>query len=268
MAKNIDYEGILAKYKKANKIARQRVLIKNGITLEELFKFCQSKSGQPIINKKGKIIIHDVDIVDNSASMSGSKHVSAINGVNQSIRSLKKDISVNYTKTVVDFMVGDKPNIVMWKLPIDKVGKYHSRANTNTPLFQAIGETLERLEKEQKPGEKVLVKIFTDGNENASQHPWQNEGFYDVYKNERLKSIIKRLEDKGFTITFVGTINDVQKMIKAFDLREDNTLTHDNTAEGIGETFKMSMIATQNYSMRARKGEDVTRGFYKKVGKL
>ncbi|MCA9381732.1 hypothetical protein KC678_05680 [Candidatus Dojkabacteria bacterium] len=85
------------------------------------------------------------------------------------------------------------------------------------------------------------------GEENASRGKYNS-----VFA---VKELIDNLEQKDFTITFVGTEADVYEIQRNLSISKGNTLVHDNTAEGVERSFRKSMAATQSYSASVSRGE-------------
>lgn len=272
MSKLKTNEEILATLKKANREYRQRLAERAGFLTVDMY-IAHLKQSPNTLPKKGgkakvvastaKPVIHNVYILDASGSMSGGKFTNALLGINKEVELLKKGDEVEYTQSIIDFSDNNDIRTVFFKVPIKNMTSYHSGTRGSTALYQAMGQTIERLLSENKNGEKVLVKVFTDGGENDSK------GLYNSYTGAApLTNLIKRAEDAGFTITFVGTAQDVRAMQKNLSIHESNTLVHDNTERGVAQTFCLSTEATVLYSQSVVKGEDVKRGFYKKLGKL
>lgn len=211
--------------------------------------------------QKQATVIHNVHIIDASGSMAGGKYDNAIKGVQMETEELKKAGSIiKYTNTIVEFSGDGKSCITTHCLlqPLEKYRGFDPRgADGYTPLYQAVGETIENLLRLVKKGEKVLIKVFTDGGENSST------GIYR--KREVLSKLIEKVQEENeFTVTFVGTETDVQHAVYYLGVDASNTLVHDNTERGIAQTYKMSTSATQAYSKRVSKGEDVKKNFYSK----
>lgn len=203
--------------------------------------------------------IHNVFIVDASGSMSGSKYENAISGVNELLQSISNDTDTDNNVMIVEF---EERNIKTRLDLGEKVPTKYKGMGTGgmTPLNQAIGETLEYVEKTRKKNydvaDKVLVSIFTDGGENSST------GVFRDPKN--LSEYIKELESKGFTITFIGTQQEVNYAIQALAMDVTNTLVHTNTAASVKMSFNKTLKSRMAYSKAVANGEDVTRGFYTK----
>lgn len=204
--------------------------------------------------------IHNVFIVDASGSMSGKKYDNAINGVNELLKSITNDTETENNVMIVEFEdsnIRRRLALNEW-IPTEYVGM---GTGGMTPLNQAIGETLEYVEtvrkKDYDVNDKVLVSIFTDGGENSSIGKYSNSTYLGNY--------IKELEVLGFTITFIGTQNEVNYAIQTLSMDPTNTLVHMNTAASIKDSFNKTVMARSVYSKSVAKGEDVKAEFYTKT---
>ena len=155
-------------------------------------------------------------------------------------KELQKDNMVNYLFTLVHF--GSNIINTYWQIPISKVESIYIQSDGMTALYQAIGETLDKFPQT----DPVLVKIFTDGEENQSRGKYNNAS--------SVKTLIDSLEQKDFTITFVGTASDVESIKRNLSIAAGNTLVHDNTEESVKMSFRKSMDATVSYSANVAKG--------------
>jgi len=216
----------------------------------------------------GKPLIHIIIILDRSGSMDEekwkgpTKYDNAIVGINQELQTLREDKTADYLITIIEFDQSGGTRIVTRfdKVPLSKIGTIAGLGTFGgTPLYETVGVTLRKYMK-LVGSEKTLVKVFTDGGENASQGEWGR-----WYRGGKLLSdTIAKAENKGFTVTFVGTEMDVQNMIKEAGFRKGNTMSYDGSARGM----KMSMFAatadTVAYSAKVAAGEDVTDNFFSK----
>lgn len=246
-------EQLLIDYKKSNKDRRVKILEKAGFVSEAKYIDWLLNSDKT----EEKPTIHNVHIVDISSSMGGGKIASAILGVNTEVDELKKDDSVIYTHTLVEFSEPYHIKTVCYKVPMAEVKPYNTYVRSSTALNQAIGETLTKLKNDMFGEDKVLVKIFTDGGENSSQGTWANR--------EMLSQLIKQCEESGFTITFVGTEYDVNTVIRTLGIHASNTLSHDNTSRGVEMAFMTSANSTSLYAQKIKSKQDVKKGFYKTI---
>jgi len=262
------FEALLKSYKRANHAARQKMAIKYGfkttaefedyLNMEEkapkveLSKKPGKKKNQP----EQKLTVHNVHILDASGSMSGPKIKSAIEGINFEMEELKKDDVTEVTQTIVHFSWATDIETYCWKIPIAKANKFHCGSRGATALLQTVGETLTKLLSEVKDNEKVLVKIFTDGCENNSSGEFRNP--------KVVADLIKKCETKGFTITFIGTEEDVKQAIDLLSIDKSNTLAHDNTKKGVKMSYEAMVGSTVSYRTAASRGKDVTHNFFSK----
>lgn len=204
-----------------------------------------------------KPTIHNVFILDSSGSMKGSKYNSATNGILMEIDELKKSTEVNYTQTIVEFSGSNESKYHCWLTKITDIPKMNfQNMGDMTALYKTVIETIEKLVKEVKKNDKVLLKIFTDGQDNCSGWLWSKE---------RLKELINKVEkNNGFTVTFEGTEIDTASVIRDLGISASNTHVHDNTAAGITRGVQSRVAATLAYSKSVLAGEDVKTNFYTK----
>lgn len=210
---------------------------------------------QAIKPKAEKLTIHVVDILDVSQSMTGGKIQNATKGINAGIRDLKKDESVKYTYSLCAF--SSSVDFYHKQADIQTVNEVSFSARGMTALRDAIGDTLTYLKDNVKSTDKVLVNIYTDGEENASRR----------YSSTQIEQLTETLQAQNFTITFIGTENDVATVVKDFKIKSSNTLAYDGTAKGLGETITSTLQSRSSYAVSALAGEDVSGGFYKNIKK-
>ena len=80
-----------------------------------------------------------------------------------------------------------------------------------TPLYDAIGTAISKVNAQISPDAKVLVTIITDGEENSSQE----------WTLKMVRNLIEKLKKNGWTFTLIGTDNlDVESMANAFAIDE------------------------------------------------
>ena len=207
-----------------------------------------------------KARIHNVFIIDASGSMQGGKYDNAILGVNELLTSIKNDTDTDNNVMIVEFEGRNISRRVTLGSEIPEV-YIPMGCGGMTPLNQAIGETLEEVTKRRKKDfstdDKVLVNIFTDGEENSSS------GKYRI--PSVLSEFIKQLENEGVTITFIGTKNEVNYAINTLSMSTSNTLIHTNSAASVKKSFDTTVMARQLYSKSVSRGEDVKQNFYTKT---
>jgi uncharacterized protein YegL len=269
-------EEMIASFKRLNKVARLVKANKEGYsTWESYLAFLEgtprttkvtSSKKETIVQKVVKVVtgkrskknsptIHVVDIIDCSGSMGGDKIKAALLGINTGIQDLQKQKDVKYTYTLCEFAsVGDM-NFPHVKSSIDTVKTVKFNARGMTALYDAIGETLKTMCKGLDSNDKVLVNIYTDGQENNSKK----------WDEKEIAEEITRLQKKNFTITFIGTEMDVKQVVRDLKISKSNTLSYDGTAQGLSKSLNQTVSARATYSAAVLDGLDVSTGFYKDI---
>ena len=132
-----------------------------------------------------------------------------------------------------------------------------------TPLLDAIGMALIRLEAEVKKHERALasVTIITDGYENASTE----------YNVQQIHQLIGRLkEQEGWNFAFMGANQDVTKVCIDLNIDVQNAQAWEFSAEGTRHAFdaykegNMSLFcAVENCDREV--GENVSEALHRKL---
>jgi len=198
-----------------------------------------------------KPVIHNVHILDASGSMSGSKYATAKQSIRDEYEKLKENTDVIFTETIIAFQspgtfwnCKTKITEVCFMQSLENVEFYFPLAEGNTPLLEAIGYTLNKLSSFVKETDRIIITIFTDGVENASQ------GEYSLKEqgNLKIKELISELEKKNFTVTFMGTERDVETVKNLLKIHSNNTIVHENTSESIHNVYTQRQRSLTNYS--------------------
>ena len=173
--------------------------------------------------------IYNVIILDESGSMSAifDQALSGINEVLSGIRKNQEEFpDQQHYVSIVTFegngIAGLKTR--RDRLPIGKVGDFTQkdyRPGGCTPLYDAMGKTLNELEGQISADDRVMATIITDGYENASEE----------YSGKAVKALVSRLREKGWTFAYIGANQDAVEVAR--DLNIDNALNFDATAEGV-----------------------------------
>ena len=212
----------------------------------------------PVFNTEKTIgipTIHIVHILDGSGSMKGGKFKSAKEGMLEEINMLKKEKDINYLLTIVEFDSHDRILTLCYRVNVESVVFENIdffEPYGNTALNDAVYITLDELLKNNKSNEKTLVKIFTDGAENASKR----------YNYTHVQTIVSKAKEEGFVITFIGTKYDTELVQKRYKIDASNTLSHDNTSRGMKEAYSIVNTATMMYSKSVVLGNDSNTGFF------
>ncbi len=207
--------------------------------------------------KVGTKILVNV-ILDRSGSMKPQRDAT-ISGYNEYLIGLRADKETEYSISLTQF---DAP-IAQPELTISYIDRplkdiadltrddYDPRGNT--PLYDAIGETIRRCESIVS-GRPVLCVIITDGQENASKE-------FDL---DKIKSLIKYKESEGWTFTFLGANIDSYAVGGAQGYKSGNISNY--AASNIGATMSTAADATVRYAAMRRStgamGQSMSEDFY------
>lgn len=262
---------VLAAFKKSNSTRKEYLANRAGFSSVEEYKSFLEKAvkvdnTEPISrcfepNKKEKETVHLVSIVDLSSSMNEKNRIRAVNmALQNEVDELKKDTNVDYVYSLITFSYAHQIKTVFRRESLSTVALQDLSAYGMTALNDAVGQTLSNL-IDNNSKERVVVSIFTDGDENDS---------HSFTKND-VAILVKQAEKSGIIVTFIGTEQDTRRAIRDFKVDDTNTVTHNNTAEAISMSFSAKLGSTRSYSNQVAKGvkqEDLLTGFYKKSGKL
>ena len=203
-----------------------------------------------------KPVIHNVYILDSSGSMSGMKYQNAKEGIFQELDILSQDKNVVYKHTLLEF---SKESCYRYRVEtntsaIRNILLRCTNLGQDTALSAAIKRVIVDMQDLKKPEEKVLIKIFTDGDNNVYDPPY-----------DEVKRLISGSIEKGFAVTFSGTEDDLARATQLYGLDSSNTKVHKNTPESVKETFMRSAHATVSYAANVSRGfsnEQLAKGFY------
>ncbi|MBR5661032.1 MAG: VWA domain-containing protein [Bacteroidales bacterium] len=106
-----------------------------------------------------------------------------------------------------------------------------------TPLYDAMGRTLTKLEKELKDDKNhsVVVTVITDGYENSSKE----------YSLSSIKALVEHLKDEGWSFAYMGTDHDVHGV--AVTLSITNIVQFEKTEEATIKSFKKERRARDRW---------------------
>ena len=129
------------------------------------------------------------------------------------------------------------------RVPVEKVEnitieEYHPGACT--PLYDAMGVSLTRLESVIGKDDLALITIITDGMENSSEE----------WSGKAVKALVGRLREKGWTFAYIGANQDAVEVAHELDIR--NALNFDATPEGTSEMGSVLRDSTVKFCMMSR----------------
>ena len=172
--------------------------------------------------------IYNVIILDESGSMS-SIYKETIQSMNEVLNGIRKDQEEHEDQhhyvTIVTFEGNGIAGIKMRRdrVPIGSISDFTTkdyRPGGCTPLYDAMGKTLNEMEGLVTEDDRVFATVITDGMENSSTE----------YSGRTVKTMVDRLRKKGWVLAYIGANQDAVEVAK--DLHISNALNYDATPEG------------------------------------
>jgi Mg-chelatase subunit ChlD len=200
--------------------------------------------------------VYNLIIVDESGSMSIIRE-QALAGLNETIETCQKMQELHPELEQRITLISFDSNHFKIHLDNEPAGKARKlttedyRPNAATPLYDAIGKGIAKLNAQTGTGDNVLVTIITDGEENCSQE----------YNLKLVKNLIEKQKQQGWTFTLIGTDNlDVEGM--AGSLSIDNHLAFTEDASSTEKMFAKERKARARYYASVACGRVMEEGSY------
>lgn len=160
--------------------------------------------------------VHNLIIVDESGSMSVIRK-QAFTGMNETLQTVrqmqKKYQNQEQRVTLLTFDTGH----TTWhydNAPAQRTKDLSWKAynpSGGTPLYDAIGKGISKVNAQVEDGDHVLVTIITDGEENSSEE----------WTLKMIRTMIEKLKKQHWTFTLIGTANlDVEAMARSFAIND------------------------------------------------
>ena len=181
-------------------------------------------------------------IVDESGSMCVIER-QALAGINETIETVKKmqqlHPDMEQRISLLTFDSGHKTfkydNVKADNVNTLSARDYNPRGGT--PLYDAIGIAIAKLNAQTSEKDNVLVTIITDGEENSSEE----------YNLHMVKTLISKMKKQGWTFTLIGTDNlDVEGMAGSMNI--DNHLAFTQDEQGTQMMFARENRARMRYN--------------------
>ncbi len=200
--------------------------------------------------------VYNLIIVDESGSMSIIRN-EALAGLNETVETCQKmqemHPEMEQRITLISFDSGhfkvhfdNEPVMNARKLTADDY-----RPNAATPLYDAIGKGIAKLNAQTGENDSVLVTIITDGEENCSQE----------YNLKLVKNLIEKQKKQGWTFTLIGTDNlDVEGMAGMMSI--DNHMAFAEDGESTKVMFARERKARSRFYACMARGESMKEGDY------
>jgi uncharacterized protein YegL len=182
--------------------------------------------------------IHVAVVQDRSGSMGGREN-DVINGFNEYLTELLKDENSEQMRlTLAQF--DTEYNTLHEAVSLGDVKELNRDTYTPrgmTALYDAIGMTVETIQKQMKTGDRALMIIMTDGLENSSRK----------YNRDAITKLIKECQDSDqWTFVYLGADLDAFQGGTSIGIHGGNTLTFDSNDHS--GTYRSLAGATAGYT--------------------
>lgn len=186
--------------------------------------------------------VFNLVIVDESGSMSIIRK-EALAGINETVETVKKAQTLHKDlEQRLTLLTFDSTHMRLFFDNVSarrahKLGLRDYNPGGATPLYDAIGMGIAKINAQTAPDDSVLVTIITDGEENCSRE----------YTLSMVKNLIRKLKKQNWTFTFIGTDNlDVEGMAASMGI--DNHLQFTQDEEGTREMFRQERRSRERYN--------------------
>jgi hypothetical protein len=141
----------------------------------------------------------------------------------------QRQVAGDATVTVVQFDDHDPHDVIVDARPLAEVRSIADRFEPRgaTPLYDALGRLLDRVEARGGDDADQLVVVMTDGMENASRR-WDQPTLFRR---------ISDLRDRGWTFVFLGANQDSYEAGGALGVGAGNVSNFAPSADGMAATY-------------------------------
>ena len=200
--------------------------------------------------------VHNLIIVDESGSMSiiRKQAFAGMNETLQTVRQMQKKFpdqeqhvslvtfDTSHTTWHYDNTPASDTKDLDWKAYNPSGG---------TPLYDAVGSAISKVNAQVTDGDNVLVTVITDGEENSSQE----------WTLKMIRTMIEKLKKQKWTFTLIGTDNlDVETMAHSFAIEEH--MEFQQTEAGTRAMFARERRSRECYNCCVAKGAAMPTGSF------
>ena len=182
-------------------------------------------------NSSGTQRVYNLIILDESGSMTAvaKQAVSGLNETFQTISNAQREHQEQQHFISLVTFNSARIRTVMNRLAVDSSKKIRwtdYKPDDCTPLFDAMGRSLNELKRHVTDDDVVLVTIITDGYENASRE----------YSGRHIKNLVADLKARGWVFAYIGTNQDVDSVADDMGIRSRMSYEYSDT--GASEMFE------------------------------
>lgn len=182
-------------------------------------------------------IVHVLMVLDMSGSMS-DKWDDTIGGANSYIEGLKSDTESDYRVTIVNF--DTYYEVLCSGVPLSEVPELNKEnycPRGMTALYDALGRAIHEAEPKVSEGDKAIVVIITDGQENSSRE----------YSSRTIRTKIESLQAQGnWTFVYLGAAASAWEDASSMGICVNNTMRY--SKDKTQNLYRGLSVATMAYS--------------------
>lgn len=199
--------------------------------------------------EEDKVRVFNLIILDESGSMQ-SIYEPALSGVNETLQTIrgarKEHLDQEHFVTLIAFD-SNHYNQIYNNIPADKsvdITKKQYRPDGCTPLFDAMGRSINQLRSKTQKGDVVLVTVITDGYENASRE----------YNGKAIKSLVEEMRRAGWVFTYIGANQDVDAVAESMSI--NNRMAFSANTAGTKAMFEREGMSRKRFFDKVNKDVD------------
>ena len=202
----------------------------------------------------GESRIYNLIILDESGSM-GRIRRQAFSGANETLATIRAAQKENPDDhQMVSFVTFDsgsgRPDVRPLILcdPIVKVEDLREDQYTPTgctPLYDAMGLSINKLKSVVREGDHVLVTVITDGLENSSH----------IYNAAMVRELVDSLSKQGWAFTYIGANQDSERSAAGLGIR--SSMDFEVTAEGSEMMWHKMHSGNREFYKKVRRSKEM-----------
>ena len=192
--------------------------------------------------------IYNLIVLDASGSMYSIRN-EAIAGVVETVQTIRTAQTENTDQEQLLSLVifnGKRIATVYDRMPITKVLDFSEKdyqPTDNTPLFDAMGNSITNLHRYIDEDDNVLVTIITDGYENASRE----------WSHQRIFQLVEDLKKKNWLFTYIGANQDALAVAKEMGI--DHGMNFSSSVAGTKLMFMKEKLSRRSFYSKLAKGK-------------
>lgn len=182
-------------------------------------------------------------VLDRSGSMISNK-LDHEDGLQRFVGEQKKEGAVSFT--LVQFDDIDPFEVVYDNVPIKEVGAIKLMPRGSTPLYDAIGKTINRADNGSLADK--IIYIISDGQENASKE----------FTKSAIRQLIEQKKANGWQFMFLGTNFDVLAEGTSVGLDAGKNVQYTNSTKSIRRMYNTVSSKTGEFKAARASGSSIS----------